>query len=140
MKETHKTWAWALKNGGYTPSGGGYWPQNQALGVCGARIGPPGENRRWAVGNVCWTRGVGGVPLIVYRARGLLGQKANRWPMVCSFPLMLGSNMPQSEILIYQTKEGHTRIDVRIDNETLCLSLNQLAELFPRDKSLISST
>ncbi len=49
-------------------------------------------------------------------------------------------NLPltQSQILIYQTEDGRTRIDVRLENETVWLSLNQMAELFQRDKSVIS--
>lgn len=43
-----------------------------------------------------------------------------------------------SEILIYQTEDGQTKIDVRMENETVWLSLNQLGELFQRDKSVIS--
>jgi hypothetical protein len=43
-----------------------------------------------------------------------------------------------SEILIYQTEDGQTKIDVRLENETVWLSLNQIAELFQRDKSAIS--
>jgi hypothetical protein len=44
----------------------------------------------------------------------------------------------QSEILIYQTEDGRTRINVRLQDETVWLSLNQMAELFQRDKSVIS--
>jgi hypothetical protein len=43
-----------------------------------------------------------------------------------------------SEILLYQTEDGNTRVEVRIQGETVWLSLNQLAELFQRDKSVIS--
>lgn len=43
-----------------------------------------------------------------------------------------------SKILIYQTKDGKTKIDVKLKNETVWLSLNQMAELFQRDKSVIS--
>jgi hypothetical protein len=43
-----------------------------------------------------------------------------------------------SEILIYQTEDGQTKIDVRLENETVWLSLSQLAELFQRDKSVIA--
>lgn len=43
-----------------------------------------------------------------------------------------------SELLIYQTEDGQTKIDVRMENETVWLSLNQMAELFQRDKSVIS--
>jgi hypothetical protein len=42
------------------------------------------------------------------------------------------------EFLIYQTDDGKTRVQVRIDRETVWLSLNQLADLFQRDKSVIS--
>lgn len=43
-----------------------------------------------------------------------------------------------SEIIIYQTQDGETKIDVRIDGDTVWLSLMQLSELFQRDKSVIS--
>ena len=42
------------------------------------------------------------------------------------------------EILLYQTDDGQTRLDVRIEAETVWLSLNQMADLFQRDKSVIS--
>ncbi len=44
----------------------------------------------------------------------------------------------QGEILIYQSEAGSTKVDVRIEDETLWLNLNQLASLFQRDKSVIS--
>ena len=43
-----------------------------------------------------------------------------------------------SQFLVYQTEEGKLKIDVRFEGETVWLSLNQLAELFQRDKSVIS--
>lgn len=43
-----------------------------------------------------------------------------------------------SEILIYQTEDGQTKIDVQMTNETVWLSLNQMAVLFQRDKSVVS--
>lgn len=43
-----------------------------------------------------------------------------------------------SDIIIYQTEDGQTKIDVRLENESVWLSLNQLSELFQRDKSVIS--
>jgi hypothetical protein len=46
---------------------------------------------------------------------------------------------PESaEILLYQTEDGQTRLEVAFRGETCWLSLNQLAELFQRDKSVIS--
>lgn len=43
-----------------------------------------------------------------------------------------------SEIILYQPEDGKTRIEVRIEGETVWLPLNQIAELFQRDKSVIS--
>jgi hypothetical protein len=44
----------------------------------------------------------------------------------------------EAEFLLYQTDEGRTRVEVRFDGETAWLSLGQMAELFQRDKSVIS--
>ena len=43
-----------------------------------------------------------------------------------------------SEIIIYQSEDGKTKVEVRMEGETVWLTLNQLAELFQRDKSVIS--
>lgn len=45
---------------------------------------------------------------------------------------------PQGEIILFQTQDGDSRIEVKLVNETVWLSLNQMAELFERDKSSIS--
>ena len=42
------------------------------------------------------------------------------------------------EILIYQTEDGLTKIDVNMKDETVWLSLDQMSELCTRDKSTIS--
>jgi death-on-curing family protein len=39
---------------------------------------------------------------------------------------------------LYKTSEGETEIEVRFDKETVWLTLNQLSELYGRDKSVIS--
>jgi prophage maintenance system killer protein len=44
----------------------------------------------------------------------------------------------KGDIIIYQSSQGESRLDVRLENETLWLSLNQLTRLFERDKSVIS--
>ena len=44
----------------------------------------------------------------------------------------------QGELLLYQTEDGKTRVQLRIQGETAWLPLNQMAELFQRDKSVIS--
>ena len=41
-------------------------------------------------------------------------------------------------IIIYQTEDGLTKIDVKVENETVWLSIDQMAELFQRNKSTIS--
>jgi hypothetical protein len=43
-----------------------------------------------------------------------------------------------AEFLLYQAEDGQTRLEVAFRGETCWLSLNQLAELFQRDKSVIS--
>lgn len=44
----------------------------------------------------------------------------------------------KGEILIYKTEDGLTKIDVTLEDETVWLSLDQMAELFQRDKSTVS--
>ena len=44
----------------------------------------------------------------------------------------------RGNIIIYQTEDGLTKIDVSMQDETVWLSLDQMAELFQRDKSTIS--
>lgn len=51
-------------------------------------------------------------------------------------PVVVGDG--RGEIVIYQPKEGGGRLEVRLEQETLWLSLNQIAGLFDRDKSVIS--
>ena len=43
-----------------------------------------------------------------------------------------------SEIIMYQTEDGLTKIDTTFDGDTVWLSIDQMAELFQRDKSTIS--
>lgn len=44
----------------------------------------------------------------------------------------------RGNIVIYQTKDGKMSIDVKLENETVWLTLSQITELFDRDKSVIS--
>ena len=44
----------------------------------------------------------------------------------------------ENEIIIYQTQDGQTKIDVKIENETVWLTQNQMAELFQTSKQNIS--
>ena len=47
-------------------------------------------------------------------------------------------NNQNSNILIYQTEDGQTKIQTRLDDETVWLSQEQMAELFQRDRTVIS--
>ena len=51
---------------------------------------------------------------------------------------MKSKPQPPSGLVLYQTEDGRTRLQVRLEGETVWLSLNQLADLFQRDKSVIS--
>ena len=42
---------------------------------------------------------------------------------------------PKNSILIYTTEDGLTKIDTTFDGDTVWLSIDQMAELFQRDKS-----
>ena len=44
----------------------------------------------------------------------------------------------KGQILLYQTPDGVTKIEVKLQDETVWLSLDQMAELFQRNKSTIS--
>lgn len=44
----------------------------------------------------------------------------------------------KSNIIIYTTQDGLTKIGMTFDEDTVWLSIDQMAELFQRDKSTIS--
>lgn len=43
-----------------------------------------------------------------------------------------------NKIIIYQTADGQTSIDVKLDNDTVWLSQAQMSELFQKDQSVIA--
>ena len=45
--------------------------------------------------------------------------------------------MEENQIVIYQTEDGQTKIDVRLENETVWLNTNQMSKLFDREESNI---
>ncbi|MCL2605609.1 MAG: virulence RhuM family protein [Defluviitaleaceae bacterium] len=47
-------------------------------------------------------------------------------------------NNEKTEVIIYQTVDGLTKIDVRLANETLWLTQAQVAEVFGRERSVIT--
>jgi predicted transcriptional regulator len=44
----------------------------------------------------------------------------------------------RTEIIIYQTDDGLTKIETRLENETVWLTLEQMSELFQKSKSTIN--
>lgn len=45
--------------------------------------------------------------------------------------------MNNGEIIIYQTQDGQTSINVKMEGETVWLSQAQMAELFQKDRTVI---
>ena len=43
-----------------------------------------------------------------------------------------------TQLLMYESADGITKIEVKMQDETVWLSIDQMAELFGRDKSTIS--
>lgn len=46
--------------------------------------------------------------------------------------------MEDNQIVIYQSPDGKTSVDVKLENDTVWLNLVQLSNLFDKDKSVIS--
>ena len=42
-----------------------------------------------------------------------------------------------SELIIYETKDGNVKLDVNLENETVWLSANQMSLIFNRDEKVI---
>jgi hypothetical protein len=45
---------------------------------------------------------------------------------------------PNSEIILYQTEDGKTKIDVRLIENSVWLSIEQLSDLFQKSRSTIN--
>jgi hypothetical protein len=50
----------------------------------------------------------------------------------------LMSDKPESQIILYQTEDGETQIEVTMQDETVWLTQKEMADLFQRDQSVIS--
>ncbi len=46
--------------------------------------------------------------------------------------------MGHSKILLYQTEDGQTKVQARLENETVWLSIEQMSELFQKSRSTIN--
>lgn len=49
-----------------------------------------------------------------------------------------GKEMSESELIIYQTEDGLTKIQTRLQDETVWLTIEQMADLFQKGKSTIN--
>ena len=52
--------------------------------------------------------------------------------------MFMDNSQNKGEIVFYQTEDGITKLSVNLQDETVWLSLDQMAQLFQRDKSTIS--
>ncbi len=46
--------------------------------------------------------------------------------------------MQTGEIIIYQAQDGETTIDVKLENDTIWLRQEQIAQLFNRDRTVVT--
>ncbi len=46
--------------------------------------------------------------------------------------------MEEIKIIIYQTEDGNTKIETRLEDETVWLTIDQMAELFQKSRSTIT--
>ena len=46
--------------------------------------------------------------------------------------------MENSTIIIYQTEDGNTKIETRLENETVWLTQAQMSQLFGKDRTVIT--
>ena len=44
----------------------------------------------------------------------------------------------KGQVIVYQSENGATQVDVSLYEETVWLNLNQMTDLFQRDKSVVS--
>ena len=56
----------------------------------------------------------------------------------CELKPMRDEPLPNSEIILYQTEDGSTRVQCRFENETVWLTQAQMADLFQRERSVIT--
>ena len=48
------------------------------------------------------------------------------------------ADVPRGEVIVYQAPDGEVRVDVRLERETVWLTQAQMAELFGRERSVIT--
>lgn len=50
----------------------------------------------------------------------------------------MGENQNKSQIILYQTDDGQTKLQVKMEDETVWLTQDQMAELFAKGRSTIT--
>jgi len=48
------------------------------------------------------------------------------------------ANIPRGEIVVYEAPDGEVRVEVRVERETVWLTQQQMAELFGRERSVVT--
>lgn len=48
------------------------------------------------------------------------------------------ARLPGGEIVVYEAPDGEMRVDVRLERDTVWLRQDQMAELFDRERSVIT--
>jgi hypothetical protein len=48
------------------------------------------------------------------------------------------ADVPRGEVVVYQAPDGEVRVDVRLERETVWLTQAQMAELFGRERSVVT--
>lgn len=46
--------------------------------------------------------------------------------------------LPRGEVVVYEADNGEVRLDVRLDQDTVWLTQRQMADLFGRDRSVVT--
>lgn len=59
-------------------------------------------------------------------------------PHPCTSRKCMESSIGDSSLILYQTEDGQTRVEVHLLDETVWLTQAQMAELFSKDKRTIS--
>jgi hypothetical protein len=49
-----------------------------------------------------------------------------------------GTDTAGSEVIVYEAPDGEIRVDVRLERETAWLTQQQMAELFGRERSVVT--
>ena len=80
-------------------------------------------------------------PGTLYVPIGPIGAQRAHDPLARSIDMVSRESpalSPGGEVVVYQAPDGEVRVDVRFDRETVWLTQQQMAELFGRDRSVVT--